>query len=84
MAKLIIDQQEFDLPDNSSIAEVCEQAGIPFNCNNGVCSSCQIKILEGVDQLNDLTEEEQSLGLDGNRRLACQCVIKAGVVRITF
>lgn len=84
MAKLIINQTEYTLPDGASMADVCEQAGLPFNCNTGICGSCQITILEGHDNLNELTEEEHDLGLSGNSRLACQCRIIAGTVRITF
>ncbi len=84
MAKLIIDNNGYDLDDNSSIFKICEQDGVPFECNNGVCGSCHIKILEGEENLSDLTEEELDLGMDKSNRLACQCRIKYGVVRITF
>jgi ferredoxin len=82
MAKLIIDNKEYVLPDGAAIAEVCERHGIPFNCHTGVCGSCQITIVEGAQNLNSVTEEERGLGLDKKRRLACMCKIKKGTVKI--
>ncbi|MBU0469719.1 MAG: (2Fe-2S)-binding protein [Candidatus Omnitrophica bacterium] len=84
MAKLIIDNVEYELLDGSGIAEACREAGIPFNCNTGVCGSCQIKVLEGAENLDDLHSEEIDFGMDKNNRLGCMCVINGGMVKITF
>lgn len=84
MAKLIIDNIEYELADGSSISEVCKEAGVPFNCNTGVCGSCQIKVLEGAENLGELHEEEVDLGMDRENRLGCMCVINGGTVKITF
>ncbi len=84
MAKLFIDDEEYDLPDGSSIAAICENAGIPFCCNSGVCGTCKVEILEGAENLDELTEEEKDLGMDLNNRLSCRCRIKSGTVKITY
>ncbi len=84
MFKLIIDQAEYDILDDGLIVSACKDAGIRFDCNSGVCGSCHIKILEGADNLTELTQEENDLGMDKDNRLACQCVIKTGTVKITF
>lgn len=84
MAKLIIDGKEFELPDGSRIDEACENIGIPFSCNSGVCGTCQIRVVEGSENLSDLNEEENALGMDKNTRLSCQCSIKSGMVKITY
>jgi len=88
MAKLIFDdsQEEIELPDDSPIAEACEQAGVPFACTEGVCGTCVIEIKEGGENLSSPTQEEEDfLGSNPCReRLACQCRIKQGNVRITF
>ena len=84
MAKLIFGDKEHELPNGASIAEICEQEGVPFNCNTGVCGSCQIKILEGAENLNELTSEELDLGMDRHKRLACRCSIQKGVVKVTY
>ena len=84
MAKLIIDNIEHEIPDGCKIDAVCEKAGIPFSCNSGVCGTCQIEVLEGSDNLGELNQEEQDLGMDRNNRLGCQCVIKNGIVKVTY
>jgi ferredoxin len=88
MATLVFDhnKEEVELPDNSPIAEVCEEAGVPFACTEGVCGTCVIEIKEGKDNLSDPTKEEEDFLGEGNRheRLACQCKIKTGRVRIAF
>lgn len=84
MAKLIIDNEEHDLPDGSPIDTVCENAGIPFCCNSGVCGTCKVEVLEGAENLDELTEEELELGFNRNTRLSCKCKIKSGTVKITY
>ena len=84
MAKLIIDNDEFEISDGERIDEICENAGIPFSCNSGVCGTCQIEVLEGAENLDELCEEEVDLGMDQNNRLSCRCSIKGGTVKITY
>ena len=84
MAKFIIDNIEYDVPDGEPVAAVCEGAGIPFSCNSGVCGTCQIEILEGAENLNELNKEENDLAQDRNHRLGCQCKILGGVVKVTY
>jgi ferredoxin len=84
MAKLIIDGKEFELPDGARIDETCENIGIPFSCNSGVCGTCQIRVVEGAENLSDLNGEENILGMDKNTRLSCQCSIKSGTVKISY
>ena len=84
MAKIIIDNIEYEVQNCSQIAEICEKAGVPFSCNSGVCGTCQIEIVEGTENLNELNQEERDLGMDRNNRLSCQCVINGGIVKITY
>lgn len=88
MAKLIFDHndEEIELADDSPIAEECEQAGVPFACTEGVCGTCVIEIKEGKENLSPPTQEEEDFLGEGTclERLACQCRIKRGSVRIAF
>ncbi len=84
MAKVIIDSIEYEVADGKQMAEACETAGIPFSCNSGVCGTCQIEVLEGADNLGELNREEIELGMDRNHRLGCQCIIKSGIVKVTY
>lgn len=87
MAKLIFEDtnEEFELPDGSPIAEACEQAGVPFACTEGVCGTCVIEVTEGISQLSPFTEAESDfLGEPDKERLACQCKIQGGFVKVKF
>lgn len=88
MAKLIFDHngEEQELPDDSPIAEVCEEAGVPFACTEGVCGTCVIVIKEGKENISCPTKEEEDFLGEGtcDERLACQCRIKKGTVKISF
>lgn len=88
MAKLIFDhnEEEIELEDGAPIAEACEDAGVPFACTEGVCGTCVIEVKEGEENLSRPTQEEEDFLGEGTckERLACQCRIKSGCVRVSF
>lgn len=87
MAKIIFEdtKEEAELPDGAPIAEVCEQAGVPFACTEGVCGTCVLEVTQGMENLSDFTQAESDfLGDMAKERLACQCKIKSGCVKIKF
>ncbi len=87
MAKLIFEPtgEERELDDNSTLQEACEEAGVPFACTEGVCGTCVIEIVDGMSNLSPITQEEKDfLGEQETERLACQCKIAGGCVRIKF
>ena len=87
MAKIIFTKsgEEAEIPDGTSIDSVCEKQGIVFGCHSGVCGTCTIHVLEGHENLSERTEQEKDmLGDDENLRLACQCKIKSGTVKIDY
>ena len=82
MAVIIKDNQEMDAPNGERIQAVCEKLGIPFGCRSGLCRTCEIEVLEGMNNLEEKNELELDHDLPVNHRLACQCVIKEGRIRI--
>jgi ferredoxin len=84
MAKLILNDEEFDVADGENICEVIEEAGVPIGCSNGVCGTCEIEVIEGMSNLSPLNQEETDLGMEGNKRLGCQCEILSGEVKIAY
>lgn len=87
MGKLLIENsdEEYEIDDGGPIAEACEEAGVPFACTEGVCGTCVIEVKEGMEHLSDFTQEEQDfLGEMESERLACQCKLKSGCVKISF
>ncbi|MCK4934766.1 MAG: (2Fe-2S)-binding protein [Simkaniaceae bacterium] len=86
MGKLIFNDDEvFDLEDNGSIKPCCEDAGVPFACEEGVCGTCVVEVTEGMENLSEFTQEEiDFLGEKDRERLACQCRLKSGTVKVEF
>ena len=88
MAKLIFEDngEEIELEDGAPIAESCEEAGVPFACTEGVCGTCVIEVTEGQENLSAPTQEEEDFLGEGTKeeRLACQCKIQKGTVKIRF
>ena len=87
MPKLIFENtgEEKALEEDSPIQEVCEEAGVPFACTEGVCGTCVIEIVEGNANLSEFTQEEKDfLGDQDRERLACQCRIMGGCVKIKY
>lgn len=89
MAKLVFQNtgEEVELEDNAPLAEKCEEAGVPFACTEGVCGTCIVEVVEGHENLSEPTQAEiDFLGESGTKRerMACQCKIKQGLVKISF
>ena len=85
MAKLTINDETMELEDGSPIKASCEEAGIPFACEEGVCGTCVIEVEEGMENLSPFNQEEEDfLGEMECERLACQCRIEKGDVKINF
>ena len=77
-------KEETEVKEGEPIKEACEKVGVPFSCNNGICGTCMVDIVEGEDNLSELTEQEKDLERDKKHRLACQCKMKQGEVKIDF
>jgi ferredoxin len=87
MAKIIFENtgEEKELEPGTGLHEVCEEAGVPFACTEGVCGTCVIEVVEGMENLSDFTlEEKDFLGDQDRERLACQCKLMGGCVKIKY
>lgn len=88
MAELIFHNgTRIEVEDGSPIEEACSEVGIPFACSGGLCGACIVEILEGMENLSPPTQAEKDfIGEAGlkKERMACQCQIKSGTVRIKF
>ena len=85
MGKLIFEHsgEEKEVAEGEPIASVCEEAGVPFACTEGICGTCVIEVTEGIENLSPFTQEEKDfLGEQKRERLACQCKMKGSFVRI--
>ncbi|MBT4384583.1 (2Fe-2S)-binding protein [Candidatus Peregrinibacteria bacterium] len=74
-----------DCEEGGSFREAAQAGGlgIPFGCENGICSTCLIKIGSGMENLSERTDQEEmtldARGADDNVRLACQCKVNGDV-----
>lgn len=85
MAKIIFDDlnETVDVQDGSPLEKTCRNAGVPFNCTDGLCGTCVITILDGMEHLSKYNVAESDfLGDIDCQRLACQCSIKNGTVKV--
>lgn len=84
MAKLVNSEtgQEVEVKDGDSIIKAAEQLGVIFACQDGMCTSCQTEVVEGIGNLTERTDNEKEFSMKPSERLACQCKIKKGVVKI--
>lgn len=85
MAELIYDGESTEIEDGQPLKPTLEEMGVPFACEEGICGTCVIEVLEGEENLTERTEEEEDfLGDVDNERLGCQCRIKSGCVKVEF
>ena len=84
MAELIGKNKKLKIKDGKSIVEACKEIGVPFSCEQGHCGICAIDILEGKENLSEMSKEEENNGFSQEKRLACCCKIKSGKVKIDF
>ncbi|MEK6817463.1 MAG: 2Fe-2S iron-sulfur cluster binding domain-containing protein, partial [Nanoarchaeota archaeon] len=70
MAKIIFSETKIEIKDGEQIKDACEKLGVPFSCAEGICGTCMIDIIEGQENLSELTQEEKDMGMNKTRRLA--------------
>jgi ferredoxin len=81
--KIISDKGDIEITKPEDMKDAIEKLGVPFSCEDGVCGTCLIEVEEGMEKLNDLTEAEENMGIEGKFRLGCQCCFKGeGKVKI--
>lgn len=84
MAFLKTDKNKIEVKDGAKVIKAAEKLGVPFNCREGICGTCKVKVIEGYDNLDKKTSNEEFMDLKKNERLMCQCKIKSGDVKIKF
>lgn len=75
-----------DIPAGTLLQDAVELAksSFPFGCRMGSCGTCRCVVLEGAENVNDLTDEENLLfesltSVGKNERLGCQLTINGDV-----
>ena len=77
---------EAEVSEGKELSDVIKGKGWPvaFGCEDGMCGTCIVKVLEGKENLSPMDEKEKdTLGVmgmdDGEHRLACQCKVNGDV-----
>lgn len=85
MAQVVVNGKKQEVVDGTPLVEVAkQQLGIPINCSDGMCGVCYVQVESGQQNLTEPTEAEQFFGLRGKDRLACQCTVRSGVVKLKY
>ncbi|MCX8175568.1 MAG: (2Fe-2S)-binding protein [Candidatus Micrarchaeota archaeon] len=87
MAKVTFksDGKTVEVANGTPLVQVAEDNGasIAFSCKAGVCVSCLINVLKGMENLSPKTENEkatlEAFGAKENQRLACQVTVNGDV-----
>ena len=82
-----LNNQLIDSKDNSkSVLNIIHDAGIDwmFACGGkGKCTTCKLIVIDGIEQISDLSEQEQKFRdigkLKENERLACQSRVSGDI-----
>jgi len=79
------DDAPVEVEAGTALHKPCEAAGVPFSCIEGTCKSCVIDVKEGMENLSPYAPAEQNLlGDQGTKRLACQTKILKGRVKYSY
>ena len=77
-----------NVPAGTRIIEISEKigSGITYGCREGECGTCITRIVEGQENLSEPSALETRVLKDNlagrNDRLACQCQVLGGVVKV--
>lgn len=77
--------QSYQLAAGTALQDLqFEQDTLAFGCCSAACGTCAMEVLNGMENLNPKSEEENDV-LDNidenghNRRLACQCTLTGDI-----
>jgi len=84
MAELTDGTNTAKVEDGAEVKEGCKELGVVFGCEDGLCGTCLVEVMEGMDNLSERTQAEKDMGVEDNNRLMCQCKIKGGRVKILY
>ena len=72
MVKVRYKGQIHDIPKGSKLPDLEDQIPIPYACYVGACQTCACKVKSGGEFISGINENEEMMGAEGNKRLACQ------------
>ena len=84
MGTIKFEENEEGVDQGDSIIDACEKLGGSFGCQSGVCHTCKVHVVSGVENFSEkTTAEREAEDVTGDERLACQCKMKGdGLVEL--
>ena len=80
------DKLVVEVEAGTSMQDIVDQskASLPFGCRHGSCGTCRCLVIEGMANLNPLTNAESDLfesltSIHPNERLGCQLIVNGDV-----
>lgn len=73
---------------DASLLEIAMENGVQMDhaCGgNGACTTCMVKVHKGAENLSDITDREEMMGMNSDHpeyRLGCQCRPEGGDVEV--
>ena len=78
--------EEVEVSAGTSLKDVTKEHSWPmaYGCEDGMCGTCIVKIVEGMENLSPIEEKEKQtlsvMGMDdGTHRLCCQCIVNGDI-----
>ena len=71
-----------------SLLELAQENNIQMDTacgGNGACTTCMVKVHEGAENLSEVTDREEMMGMSSDSpdfRLGCQCKVNGGDVKV--
>ena len=84
MGFLKTDKMKVEVKDGERVIDAAKKLGVSFSCTEGICGTCKVKVVEGYDNLEKKTSNEEFMDLKKDERLMCQAKLKSGDVKIKF
>lgn len=82
----LTDNITIEVEPGTSLQMAVEKAGacLPFSCRMGSCGTCRCVVVQGIENVNPLTEAESDLfesltSVGRHERLGCQIVVHGDV-----
>lgn len=75
-----------EVPAGTPFFEVADQveATLPFGCRDGLCGTCIMTVVSGIEHLQPMTDDEretlENYEAADNQRLGCQAIVNGDLI----
>ena len=83
--EIITDDFRLDVASGYSLFRLADEqnTSIIFGCSDGVCGTCLINFLEGLENVDPPDQDEkdflEDMGAKPTERLACRCIVRGDI-----